>query len=98
MLRRLDNLLLVSYGAGLVAAAIFLGWWAYAVLNNLWADYKDGSDTTYLIIGGALMVLAATTSLAAWRALPDAGHARQAASLALGFSSGAVVVALMGAA
>jgi hypothetical protein len=96
--RLLDELLRVPYGAALTAAAVFFGWWAYEVFNNLWAEYRDGSDTTYLTVGGALLVLAATTSLAAWRALRDADHARQAASLALGFSSGSVVVALIGAA
>jgi TRAP-type C4-dicarboxylate transport system permease small subunit len=92
--RLLDELLRVPYGAALTAAAVFFGWWAYEVFSNLWAEYRDGSDTTYLTIGGALTVLAVSLASLAFRVLRGTRLVVKVISVSLGVISVSALVGL----
>jgi hypothetical protein len=44
--------------AGALPVCVFFALLAYGALSNLWADYKDSSDTTYLFVGGFALCVA----------------------------------------
>ena len=64
MLRALA--LLILGVVGVLSALI-----AYGALSNLWADYKDSTDWTYLSVGLPLLALALGCAWAARRIYRD---------------------------
>jgi hypothetical protein len=53
-------------GALLIAVAAFCVAFAYGALQNIWADYRDGTVLGYLIIGGVFLAIAALAGLGAF--------------------------------
>ena len=48
----------------LAGALALLGWFA---LDNLWADYTDGSHATYVVVGGVELVISSLlVALGVW--------------------------------
>jgi hypothetical protein len=43
----------------LLVIAAFFAWYAGFIISNVFADYKDSPDATYLKIGGACLVISA---------------------------------------
>jgi uncharacterized membrane protein YdfJ with MMPL/SSD domain len=65
------------------------------VFNNLWADYKDSSDSTYVVVGVMLAAVACIVALPAVWSLWDARPLVRAASVVLGVVCGAGLVLLL---
>jgi hypothetical protein len=60
---------IVLLGVAVVAAVL-----AWGALENLWSDYQDSEASTYVLVGGAWLVLAAAALYVAgrvWRDRPD---------------------------
>jgi len=49
----------------LVVTAAFLAWYGGFIISNIFAEYKDSSDATYLTIGGASLAVSALFATAA---------------------------------
>jgi hypothetical protein len=64
--------------------AVFFAFLGYGALSNLWADYKDSSDTTYLVVGGSALVTAAMLAGVIVYTLRGAEPAVKLASIASG--------------
>ena len=59
----------IAFAALLIALALFSAALAWGALSNLWADYKDSPDSTYLSIGLPALLIAAAAATAAIRVL-----------------------------
>ncbi len=49
--------LVVAIPLGLIAA--FLAWYGGFIISKVFAEYKDSSDATYLIVGGTSLAISA---------------------------------------
>jgi hypothetical protein len=74
----------VVSAAGAIPFVAFFAFLAVGALSNLWTDYKDSSDTTYLAVGGASLVAAAVLAGLAISLLRGAATATKVSSVALG--------------
>jgi hypothetical protein len=41
----------IALAVVLAVVGVYAGWFAYGVLQYLWADYKDSPTSTYLLFG-----------------------------------------------
>ena len=60
--------------AVLLGLAGFFAWWGGLILANVFADYKDSSNATYLTVGSQLLVLSALFAAAALLVASPARH------------------------
>jgi hypothetical protein len=51
--------------AVLLLIAAFFAWYGAVIISNIFADYKDSSNATYLIIGGGSLAISALIATAA---------------------------------
>jgi len=60
----------------LAAIAAFLAWYGGFVISNVFDEYKDSPDATYIAIGGASLAIAALFASAALLTLSGTRHPR----------------------
>jgi predicted membrane channel-forming protein YqfA (hemolysin III family) len=70
--------------AFLLPIAAFFVLWAVGALSNLWADYKDSSATTYLLVGGVFSLLALAALAIVFQVLRRADTTTRLQALATG--------------
>ncbi len=54
----------ISVLSSAIALALFLAWWGISVISIINADYKDSKDSTYLFVGGMILIIAVTLGIA----------------------------------
>jgi hypothetical protein len=64
--------------------AAFFAFLGCGALSNLWADYKDSSDTTYLLVGGVSLFVPATLAGVIWYTLRGANLTLELVSIGSG--------------
>jgi hypothetical protein len=69
-----------------IALMLLFGFVGLGAVSNLFADYKDSRDSTYITIGGLFFALAAIPGVVALLSLRTKGFAFRAASGTLGIA------------
>jgi len=62
-----SNALRITAAGLLAAVAVLSGAFGLLIAAKVFDDYKDSPDSTYLLIGGMVLVVAAGLANAAWR-------------------------------